>query len=208
MRRRRADAERNRDKLLDAASALVMEGRGALSLAAVAERAGVGIGTLYRHFHSRDALLAALYRNEVERLQAAAETLARELPPLEALKAWLDRYAALMMVKHGFADAMKSAMKSDAEIFTDSRSRLASALTSLLDAAADAGAVRCDVQAEDILIAVAAQVSASLHGEGAEKRCRRLLGLTLDGLRYGAVADRPDLTAADRPPLEVDVASA
>jgi len=189
VRRRRADAERNREKLLDAASALVMEGHGELSLAAVAERAGVGIGTLYRHFHSRDALLAGLYRNEVERLQAAAETLAKDLPPLDALKAWLDRYAALMMVKYGFADAMKSAMKSDAEIFTHSRSRLAAALTALLDAAADAGVVRCDVQAEDILITVAAQVSASLHGQEAEKRCQRLLGLTLDGLRYGAVAE-------------------
>lgn len=187
MRRRRADAERNREKLLDAASALVMEGRGELSLAAVAERAGVGIGTLYRHFHSRDALLAGLYRNEVERLHDAAGTLARDLPPLDALKAWLDRYAALMMVKYGFADAMKSAVKSDAEIFTHSRSRLRAALSSLLDAAADAGVVRCDAQAEDILIAVAAQVSASLSGEGAQKRCERLLGLTLDGLRYGAI---------------------
>jgi AcrR family transcriptional regulator len=186
LRRRRADAERNREKLLEATSALVKEGQSELSLAAVAERAGVGIGTLYRHFHSRDALLAGLYRNEVERLQAAAATLADELPPLEALKTWLDQYAALMMVKYGFADAMKSAMKSDAEIFTHSRSRLAGALSSLLEAAADAGLVRRDVQAEDILIAVAAQVSASLHGQGAEKRCERLLGLTIDGLRYGA----------------------
>jgi AcrR family transcriptional regulator len=186
LRRRRADAERNREKLLEAASALVAEGRGELSLAAVAERAGVGIGTLYRHFHNRDALIAALYRNEVERLHDAAGTLAKELPPLDALKAWLDRYAALMMVKYGFADAMKSAVKSDAEIFTHSRSRLKAALSSLLDAAADAGLVRCDAQAEDILIAVAAQVSASLSGEGAQKRCERLLGLTIDGLRYGA----------------------
>jgi AcrR family transcriptional regulator len=186
LRRRRADAERNREKLLEATSALVKEGQSELSLAAVAERAGVGIGTLYRHFHSRDALLAALYRNEVERLQAAAATLAMELSPLEALKTWLDQYAALMMVKYGFADAMKSAMKSDAEIFTHSRSRLAGALSSLLGAAADAGLIRRDAQAEDILIAVAAQVSASLHGQGAEKRCERLLGLTIDGLRYGA----------------------
>jgi AcrR family transcriptional regulator len=188
LRRRRADAERNREKLLEATSALVKEGQSELSLAAVAERAGVGIGTFYRHFHNRDALLAALYRNEVERLEAAAATLAKELPPLEALKTWLDQYAALMMVKYGFADAMKSAMKSDAEIFTHSRSRLRAALSSLLDAAADAGLVRCDAQAEDILIAVAAQVSASLSGEGAQKRCERLLGLTLDGLRYGAAA--------------------
>jgi AcrR family transcriptional regulator len=186
LRRRRADAERNREKLLEAASALVAEGRGELSLAAVAERAGVGIGTLYRHFHNRDALIAALYRNEVERLHDAAGKLAKELPPLDALKAWLDRYAALMMVKYGFADAMKSAVKSDAEIFTHSRSRLKAALSSLLDAAADAGLVRCDAQAEDILIAVAAQVSASLSGDGAQKRCERLLGLTIDGLRFGA----------------------
>ena len=172
MRRRRADAARNREKLLEATSALVKEGQSELSLAAVAERAGVGIGTLYRHFHNRDALLAALYRNEVERLEAAAATLAKELSPLEALKTWLDQYAALMMVKYGFADAMKSAMKSDAEIFTHSRSRLPAALSSLLDAAADAGLVRRDAQAEDILIAVAAQVSASLERGGRAKTLR------------------------------------
>jgi AcrR family transcriptional regulator len=189
LRRRRADAERNREKLLDAASALVKEGQGDLSLAAVAERAGVGIGTLYRHFHNRDALVAALYRNEVERLHDAAGTLAKKLPPQQALKAWLDQYAALMTVKYGFADAMKSAMKSDAEIFTHSRSRLAGALSLLLQAGADAGLIRRDVQAEDILIAVAAQVSASLNGQGAEQRRERLLGLTFDGLCYGATAE-------------------
>lgn len=180
----RVDAARNRQKLLDATSALVAENPGELSLAGVAERAGVGIGTLYRHFPSRDALLAGLYRNEVARLHASAGRLAREKPPLQALTAWLERYAALMAVKYGFADAMKSALNSDAEVFSQSRAELAGALSALLDAAADAGEVRRDVDPEDVLMAVAANISASLHRDGAEARGKRLLGLIIDGLRY------------------------
>ncbi|MCX7306029.1 MAG: TetR family transcriptional regulator [Hyphomicrobiales bacterium] len=188
LRRPRADAERNRQKLLDAASALIKQGKGELSLAAVAHEADVGIGTLYRNFHDRDALLAALYRSEVERLHDAAEMLAKDMPPLEALRAWLGLYADLMTVKYGLADAMKSALKSDAQIFTHSRSRLAAALSALLSTAAEAGVIRRDAEAEDLLIAVAAQVSASIGGAGAGERRARLLGLMVDGLRFGAAA--------------------
>ena len=180
----RADAARNREKLLDATSALVAEKRGELSLAAVAERAGVGIGTLYRHFPSRDALLAGLYRNEVARLHGAAARLARELPPLEALTAWLERYAALMAVKYGFADAMKSALNSDAKVFSESRAELAAALSALIGAAADAGLVRRDIDPEDVLMAVAASISASLNREDSQARGQRLLRLIIDGLRF------------------------
>jgi len=183
----RADAARNREKLLDATSALVGETRGELSLAAVAERAGVGIGTLYRHFPSRDALLAGLYRSEVARLHAAAARLARDLPPLEALTAWLERYAALMAVKYGFADAMKSALNSDAKVFSDSRAELAGALSALLGAAADAGLARRDIDPEDVLMAVAASISASLNREDSEARGKRLLRLIIDGLRFSEV---------------------
>jgi AcrR family transcriptional regulator len=185
----RADSARNRQKLLDAVSAFVAEKRGDISMAAIAERAGVGIGTLYRHFPSRDALLAGLYRNEVARLHAAAEALARDLPPLQALTAWLERYAALMTVKYGFADAMKSALNSDAEAFSKSRAELAGALASLLSAAADAGAVRRDIDPEDVLMAVAANISASLSRGDSEQRGKRLLRLVIDGLRF---RERPD----------------
>jgi AcrR family transcriptional regulator len=180
----RADATRNREKLLDATSALVAEKRGELSLAAVAERAGVGIGTLYRHFPNRDALLAGLYRNEVARLKVEAGVLAAKLPPLEALTTWLEHYAALMAVKYGFADAMKSALNSDAEVFSQSRVLAAGALSALLDAAADVGAVRRGIDPEDVLMAVAATISASLSKDGSDARGRRLLGLIVDGLRF------------------------
>ncbi len=187
----RADATRNRRKLLDATSALVAETGGDLSLAAVAERAGVGIGTLYRHFPNRDALLAGLYRDEVARLHAGAKDLARDLPPLQALTAWLERYAALMEVKYGFADAMKSALNSDAQVFVESRRFLCDALGRLLDRAAGAGVVRGGVDPEDVLMAVAANISASRSREDADRRGRRLLQLVIDGLRFGASAPDP-----------------
>ena len=184
-RRPRADAARNREKLLDSASAVVAE-TGELSLAAVATRAGVGIGTLYRHFPNRDALLAALYRNEVDRLHRAAVRLGKELPPFEALKKWLGGYATLMRMKYGMADAMRSALNSDAQVFSHSRVKLIDALSSLLSAAVAAGAIRSDADPDDILLAVSASVSASRGRDDAAKKTDRLLALIIDGLRYGA----------------------
>jgi AcrR family transcriptional regulator len=184
-RRPRADAERNREKLLDAGAAVVAESH-ELSLAAVAARAGVGIGTLYRHFPSRDALLAALYRNEVDRLHSAAARLARDLPPFEALKKWLEGYATLMGMKYGMADAMKSALNSDAQVFLHSRVKLIDALSSLLLAAAAEGTIRGDADADDILLAVSASVSASRGRDDAAKKAARLLALIIDGLRFGS----------------------
>lgn len=184
-RRPRADAARNREKLLEAASAVVAES-GDLSLAAVAARAGVGIGTLYRHFENRDALLAAIYRNEVDRLHRAAVRLAGELPPFEALKAWLEGYATLMGMKYGMADAMKSALNSDAQVFSHSRVKLIDALSSLLRAAAAEGTVRGDADPDDVLLAVSASVSASRGREDAARKADRLLALIIDGLRFGA----------------------
>ena len=184
-RKTRVDAARNRAKLLDAAAAVVAE-TGELSLAAVAARAGVGIGTLYRHFPSRDALLAALYRNEVDRLHHAAVRLSNELPPFEALKAWLGGYARLMGMKYGMADAMKSAINSDAEVFSHSRARLIDALSSLLGAAVAEGSIRPDADPDDLLLAVSASVSASRGREDAADKAGRLLSLVIDGLRFGA----------------------
>lgn len=184
-RRPRVDAVRNRERLLAAASAVVAE-TGELSLAAVAARAGVGIGTLYRHFPNRDALLAALYRNEVDRLHREAGRLSKELPPFEALTAWLGLYAALMAIKYGMADAMKSALNSDAQVFSHSRVKLIEALSSLLEAAAAEGRVRGGTDPDDILLAVSASVSASRGRDDASKKVERLLALIIDGLRFGA----------------------
>ncbi|HVW57033.1 MAG TPA: TetR/AcrR family transcriptional regulator [Rhizobiaceae bacterium] len=185
-RKPRRDAARNREKLIAAAAALVAEGEGELSLATVAERAGVGIGTLYRHFPSRDALLAALYGNEVDRLRDLADMLLEELSPLEALTTWIGRYAQLMAVKYGLADAMKSALRSEQTIFAHSKSQTVGAMTKLLAAAEKAGDVRPDIDPQDVLSGIAAIVSANLGSEESRTRAERLLAFLVDGLRYRA----------------------
>jgi AcrR family transcriptional regulator len=186
VRKPRRDAARNREKLIAAAAALVAEGEGELSLAAVAERAGVGIGTLYRHFPTRDALLAALYGKEVDRLRDLADVLLKELPPLEALTAWIGRYAQLMAVKYGLADAMKSALRSEQAIFAHSRTQTVGAMTMLLATAEKAGGVRPGIDPQDVLSGIAAIVSANLGSEESRERAERLLGFLVDGLRYKA----------------------
>jgi len=186
MRKQRADAARNREKLIAAAAMLVAQGNGELSLASVAERAGVGIGTLYRHFPTRDALLAALYGEEVDRLRDVADMLAGELPPLEALTTWIGRYAQLMAVKYGLADAMKSALRSEQAIFAHSRRQTMEAMTKLLARAVEAGEVRPGIDPQDVLNGIAAIVSANLGSEESRKRSERLLGFLVDGLRYGS----------------------
>src|SRR5437763_6489898 len=105
----RADAQRNRAKLLAAATeAFAEEGEG-VALESVAARAGVGIGTLYRHFPSRDALIVAAYRHEVSSLCAAAEELLRSLPADEALSSWLERFADYIATKRSMGDALRTA---------------------------------------------------------------------------------------------------
>ena len=139
---RRADARRNRERLLVAAAELFAAAEGEVSLSAVAARAGLGIGTLYRHFPTREALVEAVYRNEVDRLCDAAEALLRRLPPEEALRDWMDRYAAMIAAKRGMAAALTSAIESNAESFAHTKARVVRAMTLLLDAAARAGAIR------------------------------------------------------------------
>jgi hypothetical protein len=119
-------------------------------------------------------------------LHRAAVRLGKELPPFEALKKWLGGYATLMRMKYGMADAMRSAINSDAEVFTHSRVKLIDALSSLLNAAVAAGAVRSDADPDDVLLAVSASVSASRGRDDAAKKTERLLALVIDGLRYGA----------------------
>src|SRR3954463_12299172 len=118
----RADAQRNRDKLLAAATAAFAEEGEAVALEAVAARAGVGIGTLYRHFPSRDALIVAAYRQEVDSLCAAAQDLLRSRPADEALRAWTERFADYVATKRRMADALRSACgSSTSPLFVDTR---------------------------------------------------------------------------------------
>jgi AcrR family transcriptional regulator len=177
----RADAQRNRDKLLAAAVALFGEESPDASLEAVAKRAGVGIGTLYRHFPTRDALLEAAYRNEVAQLSAAADDLLAAHPADEALGLWMDRFVSYATAKRGMGTALRAMASS--EVFADARRMNIAAIERLLAAGVRAGTIRGDVDAEDVLRAMGAVWS--LGGDDWDACARRLLRLIVDGLRYG-----------------------
>lgn len=183
----RADAQRNRDRLLEAAvSAFSREGPDA-TLDAIAKDAGVGIGTLYRHFPTREALVEAAYRNELARLCDAVSDLLRAMPPDDATRAWMDRFVDYMTTKRGMADVLRAVIASGGNPFAQSRDRLVGAITALLQAAAAAGTIRPDIEPADVLASLSGVSLAA--GEPAQRdQARRLLDLLMDGLRYRAAA--------------------
>ena len=183
----RADAQRNRDKLLAAATEAFAEDGEDVALETIAARAGVGIGTLYRHFPSRDALVVAAYEHEVDTLCAAAADLLETLPADAALRAWADRFADYMATKRSMGNALRAAAASDSPLFAVTRERILGALRLLLDAGAAAGTLRADVDPKDVMRVI--------NGiwylpDGPEWRddVGRMLGLVIDGLRYGSAA--------------------
>ena len=181
----RKDAARNREKLLASAVELFAERGTEGSLEEVAKRAGVGIGTLYRHFPTRDALVEAAYRNEVAQLRAAADELLAELPPDEALEAWMRRFVDYGTAKRGMRDALQSIAGGSADLFAETRGQVTEAVAVLLRAGAEAGALRADVEPEDVLRAMGA-IWMVADGEEFPEQAMRILRLVLDGLRYRA----------------------
>jgi len=181
----RKDARRNREKLLAAAVELFAERGTEGSLEEVAKRADVGIGTLYRHFPTRDALVEAAYRNEVAQLRAAADELLAELPPDAALEAWMRRFVDYGSAKRGMRDALQSIAGGGASLFADTRGQVTEAVAVLLRAGAEAGTLRADVEPEDVLRAMGA-IWLVAEGEDFAEDAMRILRLVLDGLRYRA----------------------
>jgi AcrR family transcriptional regulator len=182
----RADARRNREKLLLAAVELFAGAGEDVALEAIAERAGVGIATLYRNFPTREALAAAAYRNEVQRLCDAAGELLRERPADVALAEWMDRFVTYVAAKRSMANMLQSVIaSSDSALYTDARRQMVGAITVLLEAAERDGSIRGDVEPEDVL-RVMSGIWLAADGEEWTARARRLLGLLMDGLRYGA----------------------
>ena len=181
----RKDAARNREKLLAAAVELFAERGTEGSLEEVAKRAGVGIGTLYRHFPTRDALVEAAYRNEVAQLRAAADELLAELPPDEALEAFMRRFVDYGTAKRGMRDALQSIAGGSTALFSETRGQVTEAVAVLLRAGAEAGTLRADVEPEDVLRAMGA-IWMVADGEEFPEQAMRILRLVLDGLRYRA----------------------
>ena len=180
----RADAQRNRDKLLAAATAAFATDGEGVALDTIAARAGVGIGTLYRHFPTREALVVAAYQHEVDALCAAAADLLATLPPDEALRAWVDHFADYIATKRAMGDALRSAA-SDSPLFADTRERILGALRLLLEAGAAAGTLRADVDPRDVM-RVMNGIWYLPAGPEWREDVGRMLDLVIDGLRYGA----------------------
>jgi AcrR family transcriptional regulator len=178
-RPKRADARRNYEKLLTAAREVLTEADTDASLEEIARRAGVGIGTLYRHFPTRQNLLEAVYVDEVEAVSRSAQDVA-DLPPWDALVGWLRRFVGYLATKHALADELFAYGGPNPEIFASCRSVLFAAGAPLLERAQQAGIVRDDVDIDDVLHIV--NGIAKLSTPDAEQRSR-LLDITLDGLR-------------------------
>ena len=189
IRRPRADAERNRERLL-AAAVKAFAQSAEVPLEEVARRAHVGIGTLYRHFPTRAALIEAAYRHEVAQLCAPAERSSKARGAAEAaLQAWMERFIQYVAAKRGMIDALRSVLSADSELFAHTREQIIATLRSLLSDAAASGAIRGDTNAEDVLRALQGVWQVTDEPDWQDK-ARRLLNLLMDGLRYGAPGAR------------------
>ena len=153
-RKPRADAERNRHLLTEVAKKAFAERGGDVTLDEIAKRAGVGIGTLYRHFPTRDAMLQAVYRHEVEQLADAATTLLETMKPLDALRAWLRLFVDYIGTKKIIVPALNAATSDNAALFEYSSTQINVAANRLIARAIENGDVSKDVRALDLLYAV------------------------------------------------------
>jgi AcrR family transcriptional regulator len=184
-RAQRADACRNRDRLLEVASAAFAERGIEASLESIAKEAGVGIGTLYRHYPTRDALVEAVYRHNVELLCEGAEELRETLPPDEALAQFMQRFVAYVATKKGLAIYLKSVIAADSDLFQSAQARVSATIASLVAAAAEAGSIRPGVDGMDLLRALSGVCMMTDHPGGPEHGARVATQL-MDGLRFGA----------------------
>ena len=185
----RSDARRNRELLTSTAAELFGERGVDVPLEEIARRANVGIGTLYRHFATRDALVEAVYRREIGLLCDGVDELLRDEPADAALATWMRRFANYVAKKRGMAMALKSVLGADSELFTYSHQRIRDALGALVAAAADSGQIRDDVDAEDLLRAMSG-ICMATDSPGWADRTARLVDLLMDGMRYGAPGAR------------------
>jgi AcrR family transcriptional regulator len=190
MRRPRADALRNRERVLEAAKAVFSAGGPDASLEAVAKRAGVGIGTLYRHFPTREALFEAVYRREVQQLSELAEQLKSEPQPVDALRRWLRSNVELVATKKGMLAALALTVHGSSELYAHTFDRLTKAVGALLARAVAAGEIRADISPEDLLRALIGMCY--IHDQpGWQNSVLRLLDVFIDGLRVQANIGRP-----------------
>ena len=181
-RKPRVDAVRNRERVLEAAKTVFSAGGPDASLEAVARTASVGIGTLYRHFPTREALFEAVYRREVQQLAGLAERLKGEAKPVEALRQWMRSNVRFVATKKGMSAALALAAYKPSDLFSYSFDQLTRAVGGLLDRAIAAREIREDISAEDLIRALVGMCY--MHDQpGWQKSVLRLVDVFIDGLR-------------------------
>jgi AcrR family transcriptional regulator len=183
-RKPRLDAARNRARLLATAKEVFAERGLAASLEEVARRAGVGIGTLYRHFPTRDALVEAVYRTEHDQVIAAADDLSANLPPVEALRAWMRLLVDYLMIKYGMMPLLNALSGGTGALFAASGVSTQATMNRLVDRAVAAGDLTISIDPMDLLRAVAGVVITS-DQPGRAASAYALIDILIDGLRTG-----------------------
>ena len=178
----RADAVKNRERLVAAARARFSAGDGMVPLEGVARAADVGIATLYRHFPTREALVDAVYRSELDALATEASALLGAHAAWDALRMWMDRYAQFVATKRAMYDALRTALTSRTPPVSDTRVRIGATLAAFIAAGANDGTIRDDIEPDDVTVSLAGIVLATT-GAADHAQLRRLLNLLMDGLR-------------------------
>lgn len=183
-RKPRADSQRNRERLLEVAKQAFTEQGAEVSLEEIARRAGVGIGTLYRHFPNRDAIVADVYRRGVEQMAEAAAALLQTLPPREALRAWMRMFVDYIATKKLIAPALNAMAGGTAELYAASGPLITQAITLLVERARAAGEVRADVEPLDLVNALIG-LAYGYNLPDWQASATRLVDVLVDGLKPG-----------------------
>jgi AcrR family transcriptional regulator len=180
----RADSQRNRARLLEVASRMFSEQGADVPFAEIAQAAGVGVGTIYRHFPERKDLIEAAYRSEVDAVCDAVGTLLAETSPERALRTWMDRFIEYMTRKRGMSDALRVVVSSGSDPFARSRKRLVEAVATLLEATEAAGVTTPGIDPDDLLLMLS---GIALVGEGTQgpDQLSRMLDLLFAAVSVG-----------------------
>jgi AcrR family transcriptional regulator len=181
-RKPRTDAQRNRQRILEVAKEAFTRSGANASLDDITKEAGVGAGTLYRHFPTRDALIEAVYRTEVEKLAAAEKKFSESLPPIEALRAWMLLFVDHIATKQIIGPALHSLVGGPSKLFEGSRSQIQGAIDSLVKRAIKSGDIRRDLEPFDLLRALIG-VSHVASGPDWQQSARRLVDILITGSR-------------------------
>jgi len=174
----RKDARRNRERIIEAATRAFTTGADPVKIETIAHEAGVGVGTLYRNFPSREALVEEVYRSELTRLSALAPTLLADHSPPEALREWMRRYQEFVATKHGMAEALRAVIASGAITSGNTREHLNGAIATILEAGRADGTLRTDIHPPDVSASMAGIMLAAADVDQAT----RMLQLLVDGL--------------------------